>query len=403
MSSPTAGVHAARPPEEDLGRAPEGTPLYVHLPFCVTKCHYCDFFSVPDEGQDIDGMVGTILAEAEARAPWRPRTVFLGGGTPSLLSAAQLKRLLDGLDKLTEFRSSAIEVSAECNPESLDEDKAHAFLDLGVRRLSIGLQSLSDETLALFGRVHTAKESFEAFRAARRAGVKDLNVDVIYAAPGQTEDTWTTDLAKILDLQPDHLSAYNLTYEDETRFKRWLKEGKLHKAPDELELALFYITREQLQSAGLDAYEVSNYAPSGRECQHNINYWRNGHYVGLGPGAVSHVNGSRGGNPRSIAPYRRWVKAAGHATQWCETLSPEARLGETWWLGLRLTVGVDPTEALTTAGLDCAPEPFQRVMESLLSTGHLERDQEHVRMTPLGLPVADAIASKFLSAAEDRG
>ncbi|MFT7677837.1 MAG: oxygen-independent coproporphyrinogen-3 oxidase [Planctomycetota bacterium] len=400
MTSPTAGVRAARPPEEDLGRAPEGTPLYVHLPFCVTKCHYCDFFSVPDEGQDIDGMVGTILAEAEARAPWRPRTVFLGGGTPSLLSAAQLKRLLDGLDKLTEFRSSAVEITAECNPESLDEDKAHAFLDLGVKRLSIGLQSLSDETLKLFGRVHTAKESFEAFRAARRAGVKDLNVDVIYAAPGQTEDSYTTDIAKILDLQPDHLSAYNLTFEEETRFQRWLKEGKVSKAPDELELALFYITRERLQEAGLGAYEISNYSSSGRECQHNINYWRNGHYVGLGPGAVSHVNGSRGGNPRSIAPYRRWVKAAGHATQWRETLSPQARLGETWWLGLRLSTGIDPAEALATAGLPKSPEALEAVIASLLDTGHLERAQERLRLTPLGLPLADAVASKFLGAAE---
>ncbi len=403
MADPLAGVRAAAPPEQALGEPPEGTSLYVHLPFCAAKCHYCDFFSVPDEGQDVDGMVATILAEARSRAPRHPRTVFLGGGTPSLLSAAQLQTLLDGLDEVTGFRDSAVEVSAECNPESLDEDKARALLDLGVPRLSIGFQSLNDETLALFGRVHSAADSFRAFEAARRAGVKNLNVDVIYAAPGQTETTWTDDLRQILEIGPNHVSAYNLTFEEDTRFQRWLKEGRVRKAPDELELALFEITRSSLREAGFAAYEISNYAADGLECLHNRLYWSNGDYVGLGPGAVSHWSGSRSGNPRGIAPYHRWVRDFGHATLWRETLSARARLGETWWLGLRLADGVDPAAALSKAGWGPEPDPTAPVVETLLASGHLRRQgpEGRIQLTPRGIPVADAVAAEFLVAPED--
>ena len=287
----------------------DGTPLYVHLPFCAAKCHYCDFFSVPLERGgpepnrwDVDGMVAAILAEAAVRAPRSPRTVFLGGGTPSLLSAAQLAKLLDGLHTLTGWRDSAREVTAECNPESLDRDKARALLDLGVPRLSIGFQSLDDATLALFGRVHSAADSFRAFEAARTAGIERLNVDLIYAIPNQTAADWARDLERVLDLGPEHLSAYNLTFEEDTRFKRWLDQGRLARSPEEVELEMFAATRELTAKAGLHAYEVSNYARPGAACAHNVNYWRNGAYVGLGPGAVSKVAHVRAGKPRPIVP-----------------------------------------------------------------------------------------------------
>jgi oxygen-independent coproporphyrinogen-3 oxidase len=165
----------------------------VHLPFCAAKCHYCDFFSLPDAGQDVDGMVTSILAEARQRAPREPRTVFLGGGTPSLLSREQLARLLDGLEECTGFRGAAVEVTAECNPESLDRDKARALLELGVTRLSIGFQSLRDEVLERFGRVHTSADSFRAFEAARSAGAQELSIDLIFAAPGHEPEQWAKD------------------------------------------------------------------------------------------------------------------------------------------------------------------------------------------------------------------
>ena len=381
-------------------RAPEGTPLYVHLPFCAAKCRYCDFFSVAEEGHDVDGMLSAILREAEARAPRSPRTVFLGGGTPSLLSGAQLERLLDGLHARTGFRDSAVEVTAECNPESLDRDKAARLLDLGVERLSIGFQSLHDEVLQLFGRVHSADDSFRAFEAARAAGVEHLNVDLIYAAPDQTVAQWEADLARVLALGPEHLSAYNLTFEEETVFRRWLDQGRLRKAPEELELALFEATRHLAQVAGLEAYEISNFASPGGQCRHNVNYWENGPYVGLGPSAVSRVGPRRSGNVKAIAAYRRRALETGEAEAWAESPEPLQRLGETWWLGLRLAEGLEPARARRTAGWDeTLPDPALPVAERLAGQGLLERGGERWRLTPRGLPLADGVAREFLGLA----
>ena len=192
-------------------RAPEGTALYVHLPFCAAKCTYCDFYSVPAEGQDLAGVLDDVLLEARRRAPRHPRTVFLGGGTPSLYSRADLRRLLDGLDAITGFRSSAVEVTAECNPESLDGAKAETFLELGVNRLSVGVQSLRPSVLEFFGRVHSTDQGLRALRAARSAGVERLSADLIYSCPGLTSEQWREDLHTVLEVGLEHFSAYSLT------------------------------------------------------------------------------------------------------------------------------------------------------------------------------------------------
>ena len=383
---------------------PEGTPLYVHLPFCAAKCHYCDFFSVAGEGQDIDGMLEAILVEARNWAPRHPRSVFLGGGTPSLLSVAQLRYFLDRLDSLTGFRESALEVTAECNPESLDRDKAAALLDLGVRRLSIGFQSLSDEMLTLFGRVHSVEDSFRAFAAARAAGVRELNLDLIYAYPGQTLEQWDRDLSRILALSPEHISAYNLTFEEETIFKRWLDQGRLVRAGEELELELFECVRARTQAAGLESYEISNYAVPGHQCAHNVNYWHNGTYLGLGPSAVSKVGGTRRGNTKAIAGYTRQVNGQGHALQWQESPAALARLGETWWLGLRLREGVDPARARSTAGWESgAQDPALAVVTRLEGLGLLQTLGARVSLTQRGIPLADFVGREFLELGLDLG
>jgi len=369
----------------------------VHLPFCAAKCHYCDFFSVAAAGHDIDGMLAAILAEAEQLAPEAPRTVFLGGGTPSLLSAPQLQSFLDRLDEITGFRASAIEVTAECNPESLDRDKASALLDLGVRRLSIGFQSLSDETLVSFGRIHTVEDSFRAFDAARAAGVRELNLDLIYAYPGQTTAQWGSDLERVLALKPEHLSAYNLTFEQETPFKRWLDQGRLERAGEELELELFDLVREKTREAGFEAYEISNYARPAHACAHNVNYWRNGPYLGLGPSAVSRVDSTRRGNTKSIAGYVRQIHSDGHAVQWEESPEARARLGETWWLGLRLAEGVDPAAARATAGFDARElDPALAIAAKLSDQGLLRIEGDRYCLTERGVPLADFVGGEFL-------
>jgi oxygen-independent coproporphyrinogen-3 oxidase len=377
-------------------RGPEGTALYVHLPFCAAKCHYCDFFSVPALGQDLDAMVEAVLAEADLRAPRRPRTVFFGGGTPSLLDLRQLEHLLSGLARVTDYADSAVEVTLECNPESLDEDKARLLLDHGVRRLSIGFQSLDADTLTLFGRVHDTEQSFRAYEAARRAGVEDLNIDLIYASPGHTAAAWRDALSRVLDLEPDHLSAYNLAFEEDTVFRRWLERGTLAPLEEEEELELLAITRELTARRGLRAYEVSNYAREGRACRHNENYWANGEYIGIGPSAVGFAGGLRAGNLRGTTAYVEAVHREGHAREWTERLDPLERLGETWWLGLRRTRGVSPAEAREVAGVPEHEDPALATAERLVELGLLEEHAGRYRLTDRGLPLADRVAREFL-------
>lgn len=377
-------------------RADPGTPLYVHLPFCAAKCHYCDFFSVPAEGHDRGAMVAAILREAELYAPRKPRTLFLGGGTPSLLSIDELATLLDGLERITGFRASAREVTAECNPESLDRDKARAFLDLGVRRLSIGFQSLHDDVLKLFGRVHDTAQSFRAFEAARAAGVENLNIDVIYAVPNQDAAQWRADLERILALGSEHLSAYNLTFEEETLFRRWLDEGRMKKSSEDVELELFHSTRELTARHGLDAYEISNFARGGRACEHNLNYWRNGEYAGIGPSAVGKVGRTRAGNVKSISAYLRRVKEGSDTRAWAEEPDERTRLAESWWLGLRLADGLSAADARARAAFEGDDIAARSLAERLEQDGLLERHEDRWKLSSRGLPLADWVARRFL-------
>ncbi|MDF1836340.1 MAG: radical SAM family heme chaperone HemW [Planctomycetota bacterium] len=397
MSDAPLPISEAELPDP-LPEAPPGTAIYVHLPFCVTKCHYCDFYSLPAEGQDIPSFMDSLLIEVEQRAPESPKTVFFGGGTPSLLSIPDWERLMEALDRRTNFRSTAQEVSVECNPESLTEDKARALLDLGVTRLSIGMQSLRSNTLEQFGRVHSVDDAWAAYEAARRAGCTSINLDVIFANPGQTASQWREDLTQILDRGPDHLAAYNLTFEESTPFLRWLEQGKLVASPEELELELAEITEELTLAAGLPAYEVSNYARPGHECLHNINYWQNGTYAGIGPSAASKIFHKRGASSRSVARYKRFLRDRGHALEWCEELPPPARLAETWWLGLRLRRGITPAEARERCGFEETEDPALPMAQRLLDQGLLDMSGDRFRLSEAGRPLADSIASEFFSA-----
>lgn len=378
--------------------AAEGTPLYVHVPFCEAKCPYCDFFSVAGEGQDIEGSLEALISEVERRGPRSPRTVFVGGGTPSWLSIDQLERLFGAMQSRTGYRDSAQEVTVECNPESLDEEKARALVELGATRLSIGFQSLRPETLELFGRVHGVDDSFAAFEAAKAAGVAAVSVDLIFGAEGQTVGEWREDLTRVLDLKPEHLSCYGLTFEEGTLFTRWLEEGRIERIPEEEELELFRATRELTAMRGYHAYEVSNFCLSGHECHHNLNYWRNGPYVGVGPGAASYVSGTRFGNPRSLEAWRRGAKGGEASLPWSEELSPAHRLAETWWLGLRLAEGLDASAARERCGVSAGKDPCLPEARRLAEEGLLVERDGRWRLTGKGLELADAVSGRLLAA-----
>lgn len=385
-------VHFARP---ETALAPVGTALYVHLPYCAVKCTYCDFYSVPGAGEDLDSTLEWLAREAEQRAPRSPRTVFLGGGTPTYFDCEQLRRFLDALEHYTGFRESAVEVTVECNPESLDEEKARCLLELGATRFSIGFQSLDARVLELFGRPHSVEQSFQAYEAARRAGAQRISIDLIYAHPLHDPAVWERELERVLALRPEHLSAYNLTFEEETPFHRWLEQGRVQRLPEERELELFWLTRELLARRGFGAYEISNYCLSGQQCAHNLNYWLNGDYVGIGPSAASHLGAERWGNARSIGAWKRELAAPRANPAWHERLESPARRAESWWLGLRLAQGVDPA---------CLPLADARTLEAehaliaeLAGHGLIELAGSSWSLTRQGLPLADAVARRFLA------
>jgi oxygen-independent coproporphyrinogen-3 oxidase len=388
-------------------RATPGTALYVHFPFCASKCSYCDFYSLPGAGQDSAGALRGLDHELERRAPRSPATVFLGGGTPSYHSTAELVAFLDRLDQWTGFRGSAEEVTIECNPESLDLAKARALLAAGVTRFSIGVQSLQPAVLQRFGRVHGVEQSFAAVAAARRAGARRLSVDLIYAVPGQSLEQWCSDLERLLALGLEHLSAYNLTVEEGTALERERREGLLPEPDEDRELAMFWATRERCAAAGLPAYEISNFARPGEACRHNLAYWRGADYVGVGPSAVSRLGELRFGNPRSLTDWSRALGEDGVATAWAEELSPRQRWAEAWWLGLRLQEGIDPATARENAGLDHAAgesvgsqeAEALAIAERLVAAGWLERRGDRFALTRQGLPLADAVAREFLGLA----
>jgi oxygen-independent coproporphyrinogen-3 oxidase len=386
-------------------RAPRGTALYVHFPFCAAKCTYCDFFSLPAGGQDLSGALADLLAEAERRAPLEPSTVFLGGGTPSLYGSRELVAFLDRLEEFTGWRGSAREVTIECNPESIDEHKASALLEAGVDRFSVGVQSLRPHILQWFGRVHNAEQGLRALQAIQRAGARRLSADLIYAYPGQDVASWSQDLNAVLSLGLTHLSAYNLTFEEGTALFRQLEQGRASALDEELELALFETTQELCAAHGLSAYEISNYAQPGQASQHNSVYWANQDYVGIGPSAVSRVAGARFGNPRSLGEWRAAIQAGRPGASWLERPDESQRLGESWWLGLRRRQGVEPGEALLAAAVGPEAPAAQAALQQaqvLVEQGLLELHGSHFRLTPRGWPLADAVAKRFLDIQPER-
>ncbi len=373
------------------------TSLYVHVPFCVVKCGYCDFTSyvVEDEAAH-DQFLSALDAELGlAVVPGRPRTVFLGGGTPSYLSPARLLRLMQILSRHVDLGRCA-EVTMEANPESLTEEKADIALKHGVNRFSMGVQSFDADRLRFLDRAHSAERAVEAFAALRRAGAANVSIDMIFGLPGQTPAQWDDDLSRALELGPDHLSCYSLTFEPGTRFHRDLRQGKVTPIDEEHDRAMFVRTRSRLAEAGFYAYEISNFAGRGGPCRHNDHYWLQGDYVGVGPGASSHRAGVRHTNLKGLEAWARSALGGMPPVASAETLSPQQRLGEALWLGIRRADGVclGDVERRVARRLDDAVHSTMRRHEQ---SGHVRVDGGVLKLTEEGLLVADSIGADYLA------
>ena len=293
----------------DAHRQPgAGTSLYVHVPFCVVKCGYCDFNSYVVEDRTVHDVFLQAL-DAELAREWRhgePTSVFVGGGTPSLLDEERFQRLFEVLGKHVALRDCA-EVTMEANPESLTTEKARIARACGVNRMSMGVQTFHAHHLRFLDRAHSAERAEQAFGMLRAAGCTNVSIDLMFGIPSETAAEWEADLERALSLQPDHVSCYNLTFEPGTRLHRDMEQGRIAPNDEEVDRAMFLHTRERLAAAGFSAYEVSNFAGRGGPCRHNDHYWLQGDYVGVGPGASSHRGGVRWTN---IKPVEAWARAA---------------------------------------------------------------------------------------------
>ncbi len=363
---------------------PQG--LYVHVPFCAIKCAYCDLFSVTGSPDDVRARyVDTLAAEIGVRGTGEPAdTIFFGGGTPSLLEPAQVGRILDAL-RAAFALDPAAEITMEANPETVDETRLRGFRAAGVNRISFGVQSLDPALLKALGRIHSADRARAAVREARAAGFDDLSADLMFGLPGQDVAGWKRDLTEVLSWPLTHLSCYELTIEGDTAF------GQHPPAlPDEdAVLAQWDTVLDETARAGFNQYEVSNYARPGKECRHNLKYWRDEDWFGFGASAWEAQGGVRRGNPRSLAKYFAG-REAGFPPAETDSLPESGRMAETLVLGLRLRAGVDEGEYAARYGADA----LARYLPALApheAAGRVERAEGRLRLTPPGLLVANDV------------
>jgi len=312
--------------------------LYLHIPFCHRICPYCSFYKHTPGDTSIGSFVSAITAEAKSRMTENPRTLYLGGGTPSMLSPTHLTQLFAALHATIDF-SKLEEVTLEANPATFDIVKARLFRELGVTRISLGVQSFTPHVLKTLGREHTVEQASNAVSILREAGIPSVNIDLMFSIPGQSKADWEATLRHAIALRPDHISAYNLTYEEDTAFFESLRRGEMRENEDH-DAEFFHLADDLLTDAGFDHYETSNYATPGHYSTHNQGYWRGEDYLGLGPSAVSTLDNIRWKNIPDTARYVTQVTSIGNALTESENLDDEARRLERIALGLRTKDGI---------------------------------------------------------------
>lgn len=372
--------------------------VYIHLPFCVKKCAYCDFLSGPQSEEVIEQYVYAL--EREIRACHMDRevtTVFLGGGTPSVLTGKQISRIFDVLHETFRFADEA-EITIEANPGTVTEEKLLAYRRCGVNRISFGLQSTDAEELKLLGRIHTFEEFLESYHLARKFGFHNINIDLMSAIPKQTLTSWEQTLERVVRLEPEHISAYSLIIEEGTPFYERYGEGSLGEKElpgEDEEREIYYRTKERLREAGYERYEISNYARRGYECRHNLGYWERKEYLGFGLGAASLVGEVRCRNTEHLQEYLKYAGSPEKIREDVQKLSVQEQMEEFLFLGLRKTEGVSEKEFLDSYGTSME-QCYGRELRKLTEEGLLQKNDGRIRLTERGVDVSNYVFSAFI-------
>ncbi|MBI4661854.1 MAG: radical SAM family heme chaperone HemW [Verrucomicrobia bacterium] len=376
--------------------------LYVHVPFCARKCEYCAFYSHAPNNELVDRYVSALIREMSFLSiEGRPQTIFFGGGTPSLLTVRQWERILQAMERHRLLGTP--EWTVECNPATISAEKARLLRAHGVNRISMGVQSLDDELLDRLGRIHTRQSVLKSFDLLRKAGFDNINLDLMFAIPGQTMELWRQTLAEATALQSEHLSCYEVIYEEDTPLFAGLRSGKFSVDQD-LACDMYEELLDLAADRGYEQYEVANFARRApgsrteipdRACRHNINYWRGGEFYGLGPSATGYIGGVRTKNWPNTLLYCEQLEHDRRPIESREQLAPLARAGETAAFGLRMTAGWPFDLFKRTTAFDLR-EGWSNEMGEALAKGWGEMDEQRFRLTPAGLRFADAIAEDFL-------
>ena len=369
------------------------TSAYVHIPFCTQICYYCDFSKVFIKNQPVDSYLEHLLQEFHSYDIQKLRTLYIGGGTPTALSAPQLEVLLDGLTKNLDL-SVLEELTIEANPGDLDEDKIAVLKNSAVNRVSLGVQTFDDKMLKKIGRSHLEKDIYENIDRLKLAGFENISIDLIYALPGQTMEQVKDNVAKAITLDIPHMSLYSLILENHTVFMNRMRRGKLPLPKEEVEAEMFEYIIAELERAGFEHYEISNFSKSGFESRHNLMYWDNAEYYGIGAGASGYVNGVR---YKNHGPIRHYLKAVeeGNARIHEEHLSLREQMEEEMFLGLRKKTGVSKARFEEKFGTSFE-NIYGQVVRDLCHQGLLQIEGQQIRMTKKGLFLGDTVAERFI-------
>ena len=378
--------------------------LYVHIPFCMRKCGYCDFLSVGignensrtrDQSCLVDDFTDALIDEFEReynekilnKGMSRISTIFLGGGTPSILDYKNIDKLLKTVSE------NLIEWTIECNPGTVDEDKLKLCREYGVNRISFGLQSANEDELKCLGRIHTYKDFLDSYELARNVGFNNINIDLMSAIPGQTYESYRHTLEEVISLRPEHISAYSLIIEDGTPFYDQYKDNP--PVSEKLDRQMFEMTHQMLTDVGYIHYEVSNYALPGYECKHNLNYWKRGEYIGIGPSAASHIGGVRTTNTSDINEYISKIKAVKSPVTEKEKLTKEQQLIEEIYLGLRTIQGINLIQLSDTYKKDLNTI-WSSDINQFIRSGLVNYRDNQLTLTIDGMWVSDSIINILL-------
>lgn len=376
----------------------EKTSLYIHIPFCKAKCHYCDFASYPGMEALMEPYFHELNQEialyGQQYSTPSIQTMFIGGGTPSYVPSEYIQGLLEKVYESFSIEEDA-EITIEANPGTLTPQKLDMYRSCGINRLSMGVQAWQNDLLSVLGRIHTIEEFLQNFHEARKAGFDNINIDLMFALPGQTLSHWEQTLTSVVELHPEHISCYSLTIEEETPFGKWYASGRLQKTSDMLDREMYHRAIALLRHAGYFHYEISNFSRPRYECKHNKVYWNCDSYIGIGAGAHSYIDGIRYANPADLQQYLSVLNKGILPREELERVDRQEAMKEHMIMGLRLIQGISFDEFARKFGQDVR-QVFPKQLKKLLHQGLLEQDSQGIRLTCRGLDLANEAMVEFI-------